>query len=314
MECIICGAALPENANFCPVCGTACQHEPAPETPEILPVPEAPAQESAPAPDFVLIEEPAAPAAEAVPCELPPEEPEQQEPVPVRPRKRRAVLVPVLMMALMLVVGTVCFFLLPSEPPEVPESTNPAVGQPEDPGLPLPPGKTEDESLRSDEFVPADEDCFRMTAEGIEFLAQKYDGGKILVIPNEIDGKTVTAIAPHGFTDCTGISTVILPDTLETIGEGAFAGCTDIRGIWFPESMRRVGDGAFRDCIGLESVAVQKGMEYIGTEAFTGCARLFYFFYDGDYEQWVELYNEYVTPFTSVTCQDGDYYHGVEMP
>lgn len=322
MKCSICGGDLPENANFCPVCGTACQRQETAQECPAEPMPEAqPSEEPVSAPDFILMEEPDLQIEDTAPAEEPEENiPQPEQEPPVSTRKRRPGLVPVLIMAAMLVVGTVCFFLFPYGSEELPEATSPIVGDQEESALPLPPGKQEDQSGTENEgsatkdFIPTDEACFRMTAEGIEFLPGKYDGGKVLVIPAEVDGKPVTAIAPYGFSGCTGVSTVILPDTLETIGEYAFAGCEELRGIWFPDSMRRIGEGAFRDCIGLESVAVQSGMESIGQDAFTGCARLFYFFYDGSYEQWLKLYNEFVTPYTSVTCLDGDYYHGVEMP
>jgi hypothetical protein len=224
-------------------------------------------------------------------------------------------------MSVMLIIGTICFFLLRGKPETTPDETKPAMEETIKETLPLPsgkddgqrPGNSQSPGLRSDEFVPSSDDCFEITKNGLVFLADRYDGGAVLVIPEEISGIKVTAIAPGGFADCQGVSTLILPDTLETIGAGAFAGCADLRGIWLPDSVRFVGENAFRDCIGLESVSVPGGIEIIASGAFTGCAKLFYFFYDGSYEQWLDLYNEYVTPFTSVTCQDGDYYHGVQI-
>lgn len=49
-----------------------------------------------------------------------------------------------------------------------------------------------------------------------------------LVIPEEIDGYKVTAIAPNAFYGNTNIVSVTLPATLESIGEEAFRYCTKI--------------------------------------------------------------------------------------
>lgn len=57
-----------------------------------------------------------------------------------------------------------------------------------------------------------------------------------------------TAIAPHAFSGCKGIKTVILPDTLSEIG-----------------------DFAFYNCIALDSIAVGEGLDRIGTSAFLSC-------------------------------------------
>lgn len=322
-ECI-CGTELPEHARFCPNCGTPVVSEP-----EELPIAaEIPLMEEMPLEDF-MPELPMEPETAEQPEDsgelltdcggIPYEEPLPED--AIQPKKRRGVLVPVIVMAVMLVVGTVCFFLLREDPAAIPEETKPSMQESIKETLPLPsskddtqrPGDNSNPSLRSDEFVPSSDDCFEITGEGLVFLAERYDGGAVLVIPEQIDGVPVTAIAPEGFINCQGVTTLILPDTLENIGASAFAGCADLRGIWLPDNVRSVGENAFRDCIGLEAVSVPAGTEYIGTDAFTGCAKLLYFFYDGMYEDWLELYNEYVTPFTSVTCQDGDYYHGVQF-
>ena len=323
MKNCICGVELPENARFCPNCGMPVTAEPeellvAEETPLMEEVSlEIPAQE--PLADPEVTGEPEVIEDVVTDCGgIPYEDPLPEAP----PRKRRgAVLIPVLAMVFMMIVGTICFFLLREKPASVPEETKPSMQEAPTETLPLPsskdnverPGSNKAPGLRSEDFVPSTDDCFEITKNGLVFLADRYDGGAVLVIPEEINSIKVTAIAPEGFVNCHGVSTLILPDTLETIGAGAFAGCADLRGIWLPDSVRTVGENAFRDCIGMEAVSVPGGTEFIGTGAFTGCAKLLYFFYDGSYEHWLALYNEYVTPFTSVTCQDGDYYHGVQF-
>ena len=110
------------------------------------------------------------------------------------------------------------------------------------------------------------------------------------------------------------ITTVILPDGLEAIGAYAFAGCGDLRGVYIPSGVNSIGANAFEWCVSLESISISTGVKSIGTDAFDGCASLMYIFYSGAFEDWVALYNEYITPFTYVICMDGDYYHGAYTP
>ena len=65
------------------------------------------------------------------------------------------------------------------------------------------------------------------------------DGGAVIVgttqtsgsvtIPTEIDGYTVTGIGADMFAGCTGISSVVIPQSVWDVREGAFANCTGLR-------------------------------------------------------------------------------------
>ena len=320
MDCYVCGYPLPEGANFCPNCGRNRHAAPSvPET-ELLPLDPVP-EEEAILPEQEAPEMPGSEPEETnsereltpeAPAPEFPEEPAEQEP----PRKkRRPLLVPGLILAGMFLGGLVCFFLFPYQTVHSADPSTPAVRDPENPALPSLPGNGSDSSQsRSEDFVPADERCFELREDGLRFLPEKYDGGKVLVIPNEIGGVTVTAIADYGFADLEDITTVILPDGREAIGAYAFAGCGDLRGVYIPSGVNSIGANAFEWCVSLESISISTGVKSIGTDAFDGCASLMYIFYSGAFEDWVALYNEYITPFTYVICMDGDYYHGAYTP
>lgn len=54
----------------------------------------------------------------------------------------------------------------------------------------------------------------------------KYNGNDaLLVIPNEIDGHTVTEIRWDAFSGCTSLINVVIPDSVTYIGESAFDKC-----------------------------------------------------------------------------------------
>lgn len=53
-------------------------------------------------------------------------------------------------------------------------------------------------------------------------------------IPAQIDGKDIKYIDEYAFKDCTGLTKVIVPTTIEEIGLGAFSGCSSLTEITLP--------------------------------------------------------------------------------
>ena len=78
------------------------------------------------------------------------------------------------------------------------------------------------------------------------------DGGAIITettqksgsvtIPPEIDGYTVTGIGADVFAECTDLTSVVIPESVEAIAENAFAGCTGIRQLSLPWTVQ-IGGG-----------------------------------------------------------------------
>ena len=116
----------------------------------------------------------------------------------------------------------------------------------------------------------------------------------IVEIPSEIDGAVVTGIGVNAFFDVQNIVEVILPETIEYIGEKAFARCFDLKKINFPDGLERiekeafyqanslrdamlpdsvsfVGDNAFEFCFMLKNVRLPSGLEKISNYMFHGC-------------------------------------------
>lgn len=153
-------------------------------------------------------------------------------------------------------------------------------------------------------------DYFRLEDGVLTFLPQKYQGGAVLYVPDAINGETVTAIGTDCFAGCEELTTIYLPDSIQTIYPGAFAGCTNLRGMYFPDGVTYIGADAFAGCVSLEAISVPASMQSIATGAFDGCARLHYIFFEGTFDQWNTLYSHYISPFTYAICSDGDYYHG----
>ena len=158
--------------------------------------------------------------------------------------------------------------------------------------------------------APINTDCFSVNDGVLSFDASHYTGSSDLVIPREIGGQSVRALADGCFEGCDNLTSVELPDTLETIGKDAFRNCTALRGIEIPESVTRIGVEAFYGCTALEAVCLSDNLEHVGIGAFKECNQLYYIMFLGEYQDWVELYDEFITPYTGVFCDDGSFYQG----
>lgn len=157
----------------------------------------------------------------------------------------------------------------------------------------------------------ADEGCFSISDGEVTFLPWCWDGSPIVRVPETVDGQTVTALAPGCFSGCAELTTILLPETIVSIGPEAFSGCTGLRGLYLPDGTETVERDAFAGCLSLDAVYVPASMISIEEGCFADCAGLLYIFYDGTYEEWIGLYDGYITPFTAAICLDGSYYHGV---
>ena len=149
---------------------------------------------------------------------------------------------------------------------------------------------------------PAPTYLYRVNPDGISCTITGYQGSQSgdLIIPEMIDGYTVTEIGEAafyhcvGFTGklilpptvkvihasafktCTGITgTLSLPEELETIGAYAFLGNENITGeLDFPESLQRIDRCAFWRCYGLTGNIVLPDHVALGDEVFGDCTGL----------------------------------------
>lgn len=73
--------------------------------------------------------------------------------------------------------------------------------------------------------------------------------------------------------DCTGITSITIPDGIEVIGDAAFQN-TGITSIVIPGGVRKIGKHAFSGCENLTTITMKNGLKTIGDYAFTGCKKL----------------------------------------
>jgi hypothetical protein len=70
------------------------------------------------------------------------------------------------------------------------------------------------------------------------------------------------------------ITTVILPEKLESIGILSFYDCTSLKSVVIPNNVKSIGDKAFYNCTGLRTVVFGSGLKSIGRAAFYKCEKL----------------------------------------
>ena len=99
-----------------------------------------------------------------------------------------------------------------------------------------------------------------------------------LIIPSTIsyNGTTysVTSIGDRAFYECSGLTSVTIPNSVTSIGEGAFYECSGLTAVTIPNSVTSIGADAFYNCSGLTSVTIGNSVTYIGYEAFYNCSGL----------------------------------------
>ena len=121
---------------------------------------------------------------------------------------------------------------------------------------------------------------FKYTVNGDNVTITGYTGaGGRVVVPQEIDGKTVTGIGDSAFSNCSGLETIKFNSGLQSIGSEAFSGCNNLQNINLPESLTTIGCGVFTSpyitSITIPKNVVSMGEGYrVGYSTFSGCKNL----------------------------------------
>ena len=84
----------------------------------------------------------------------------------------------------------------------------------------------------------------------------------------------VTNIGDSAFKDCTKLTSVTIPDTVESIGSSAFSGCTVLTGVTIPDSVTSIGSNAFEYCSALTSIKIPDSVTSISDYTFYYCTAL----------------------------------------
>ena len=87
-----------------------------------------------------------------------------------------------------------------------------------------------------------------------------------VVIPSQIDGKSVVAISNSAFEHKSLIS-ISMPDTITNIGNSAFQGNSNLSYVKLSNMLTNISDDIFDNC-GLDTITIPDGVTVIGEGAF----------------------------------------------
>ena len=115
---------------------------------------------------------------------------------------------------------------------------------------------------------------YRTTAPWYDYAAQI----KRVVIPEGVTRIGVCAFYSRGLANGVipfgNLSSVVLPESLETIGKMAFFRCEGVESLRIPDAVTSIGEYAFRSCSGLGELILPEGLSTIGEYAFANCSAL----------------------------------------
>ena len=113
--------------------------------------------------------------------------------------------------------------------------------------------KNADEKTIYYEITSSSDLTVAVTYQGTSYseYSNEYNGS--VTIPKSVtyNGKTysVTSIGSYAFFECSGLTSVTIPNSVTSIGSYAFAFCNGLTSITIPNSVTTIGDYAFDGCI-----------------------------------------------------------------
>ena len=107
------------------------------------------------------------------------------------------------------------------------------------------------------------------------------DGRKLLKAPGKLSGaysvkEGTRIICDSAFSFCSSLSSIVIPDSVTSIGDSAFSNCSSLSSISIPDSVTSIGDSAFSNCSSLSKIFIPNSVTSIGDSAFSNCSSLSY--------------------------------------
>ena len=77
--------------------------------------------------------------------------------------------------------------------------------------------------------------------------------------------------AHHLFLEAEEVTSLVIPDSVTSIGRSVFSGCSGLTSVTIPDSVTSIGWNAFYGCSGLTSITIPDSVTEIGEDAFGAC-------------------------------------------
>ena len=101
-----------------------------------------------------------------------------------------------------------------------------------------------------------------------------YDASLRLRIKKVVVEKGITYVGTCAFYDCSEMTSVSLPTTLETMGASVFMDCTSLTSVTIPDGVTFISGDFFRGCTSLKSVTLPDSLRETGGCTFMYCTSL----------------------------------------
>ncbi len=95
-----------------------------------------------------------------------------------------------------------------------------------------------------------------------------------ITIPAMYNGLPVLEIGASAFKDCSGITSVTIPEGVTKIGNQAFVNCSSLENVSIPSSATTWGTAVFRNCSSLKNINIPTELKTLGSATFYGCVSL----------------------------------------
>ncbi len=118
------------------------------------------------------------------------------------------------------------------------------------------------------------QEIFVLTGNEITGLTEYGITLSKIVVPEVVNGVTITSIGVSAFSSCYQLTSIEIGDSVVSIGLGAFASCTSLTSVTIGNGVKTIGAGAFRECKKLTNIKLGSGVTRIGETAFYKCYSL----------------------------------------
>ena len=108
------------------------------------------------------------------------------------------------------------------------------------------------------------------------FIAEKIkpalNGNQNIKVNLDLSQTTgMNEITRYAFEGMSGLSSVILPDTVTSIGDTAFQSCSNLKSINIPNGVTSIDKNTFNGCSSLTEIDIPDSVTTIDSSAFSGC-------------------------------------------
>ena len=87
-------------------------------------------------------------------------------------------------------------------------------------------------------------------------------------------GSVCESIGGYAFSDCDQLTSITLPNSVQSMGEGVFWSCNSLTSVTLPNSLQSIGDRTFYECNNLTNITLPNTLKHIGHYAFNYCLSL----------------------------------------